>query len=143
MQIAILMTNTDESDFAQERPKDGEKWTNLLAPLRPDWEFPVYSVKDGEFPDDVSGFDGVIVTGSPASVHDGEPWINRLLEMIRESVSVSVPVFGACFGHQAVSVALGGRVEHRRARSTGSSSSGSSAGIERVATRFGSLDGTW
>ena len=111
MQIAILMTNTDESDFAQERPKDGEKWTTLLAPLRPDWEFPVFSVKDGEFPDDVSGFDGIIVTGSPASVHDGEPWIDRLLEMIRQSVSSSVPVFGACFGHQAVSVALGGRVE--------------------------------
>ena len=90
MQIAILMTNTDESDFAKERPKDGEKWTNLLAPLRPDWEFPVYSVKDGEFPDDVSGFDGIIVTGSPASVHDGEPWIDRLLEMIRQSVSSSV-----------------------------------------------------
>lgn len=111
MQIAILMTNTDESDFARERPKDGEKWTNLLTPLRPDWAFPVYSVKDGKFPDDVSGFDGIIVTGSPASVHDGELWIDRLLEMIRQSVSSSVPVFGACFGHQAVSVALGGRVE--------------------------------
>lgn len=36
MRIAILMANTDESSFADQHPKDGEKWTALLAHQRPD-----------------------------------------------------------------------------------------------------------
>jgi GMP synthase-like glutamine amidotransferase len=109
MHIAILVTNTDESDFSQLHPRDGEKFTALLAPLRPDWRFTVHVVKDGEFPESLTGIDGLIVTGSPASVHDGAPWIARLLDLIRGAAGV-VPVFGACFGHQAVAMALGGAV---------------------------------
>lgn len=110
MKIAILMANTDESGFAQSRPKDGEKWRTLLSPLRPDWETVVFSVKDGEFPEVLDGIDGLIVTGSPASVHDGEAWIDQLLDLLREATNDSIPVFGACFGHQAITVALGGQV---------------------------------
>jgi GMP synthase-like glutamine amidotransferase len=111
MHLAILMTNTDESAFAQRHPKDGEKFTALIHSVRPDWTCDVFSVKDGVFPDDLSAFDGVIVTGSPASVHDGEPWIDRLLETIRDIVKRQIPLFGACFGHQAIALALGGKVE--------------------------------
>jgi GMP synthase-like glutamine amidotransferase len=111
MHIAILMTNTDESAFAQAHPRDGEKFRLLLSPLRPDWRFSVFSVKDGIFPDSLAGIDGVIITGSPASVHDGDAWIARLLGLIGQIVAEGVPLFGACFGHQAIAVALGGRVE--------------------------------
>ncbi|WP_127112805.1 type 1 glutamine amidotransferase [Shimia sediminis] len=110
MKLAILMTNTDESDFANARPKDGEKFTVLVQEQRPDWNCAVFSVKDGEFPVDVQAFDGVIITGSPASVHDDEAWVSRLFELIREMDAAEVPVFGACFGHQAIAMALGGSV---------------------------------
>ena len=49
MKIAILMTNTDESDFAQRHPKDGEKFTDFIQLVRPKWETVVFSVKDGNF----------------------------------------------------------------------------------------------
>jgi GMP synthase-like glutamine amidotransferase len=111
MRIAILMANTDESDFAQKHPKDGEKFTNLLAPLRPDWQFEVHSVKDGEFPDQLTGYDGFIITGSPASVHDDEAWVHRLMQVIREIRALDRPMFGACFGHQAITKSLGGKVK--------------------------------
>ena len=78
MHLAILMTNTDESAFAQAHPKDGEKFAALIHAVRPDWSCDVFAVKDGVFPDDLAAFDGVMVTGSPASVHDDEPWIGRL-----------------------------------------------------------------
>jgi GMP synthase-like glutamine amidotransferase len=110
MHLAILMSNTDESDFAQAHPKDGEKWPALLAPLCPDCRFSVFSVKDGEFPDNITAFDGALITGSPASVHDVDPWLPKLFDLIRTAIDAKVPLFGACFGHQAIAVALGGKV---------------------------------
>jgi hypothetical protein len=44
MQIALLMTNTDESDFAQARPKDGEKFATMIQSVRPNWRVTVYAV---------------------------------------------------------------------------------------------------
>lgn len=111
MHIAILVTNTDESRFAQSHPRDGEKFTALLRPLRPDWQFSSFSVKDGVFPDTFAGIDGVIITGSPASVHDPDPWVARLLSLIPQIVAEGISLFGACFGHQAIALALGGTVQ--------------------------------
>lgn len=110
MRIGILMTNTDESAFAAAHPGDGEKWRAALAPLCPDCVFPVYSVKDGQFPEHVGLHDGFIITGSPASVNDLAPWLDHLFGLIREAVASGVPLFGACFGHQAIAMALGGQV---------------------------------
>lgn len=72
----------------------------------------VFAVKDGIFPKDITAFDGVIITGSPASVHDDMPWVAPLLDQIREAFQSETPIFGACFGHQAIAVALGGGVTH-------------------------------
>ncbi|MEP4246696.1 type 1 glutamine amidotransferase [Tateyamaria sp.] len=104
------MTNTDESPFAQEHPKDGEKFVNLISTVRSDWQLNVFVVKDGVFPQDITAFDGVIITGSPASVHDDMPWVAPLLDQIRVAFQSETPMFGACFGHQAIAVALGGSV---------------------------------
>ena len=52
----------------------------------------------------------VIVTGSPASVTEGLPWMERAAACLRQLVSADVPVLGICFGHQLLGHALGGRV---------------------------------
>lgn len=110
MHIAVLMANTDESTFAQAHPGDGEKFRTLLQGCRPDWQVTVFSVKDGEFPPEGARFDGWLITGSPASVNDDAAWIARLLGLIRRLVAEEQPLFGACFGHQAIARALGGAV---------------------------------
>ncbi len=110
MHIAILMANTDDSAFSDAHPKDGEKFRRLLQALRPEWRFTVYAVKDGHFPADPAGYDGFLITGSPASVHDLDPWVPQLMALIRQIVAAGLPLYGACFGHQAIAVALGGKV---------------------------------
>ncbi|OIQ31235.1 MAG: glutamine amidotransferase [Alphaproteobacteria bacterium MedPE-SWcel] len=112
MRIAILMTNTDESDFADRHPRDGEKFTRLVQMARPHWTCAVFPVKDGKFPADIAGYDGAIITGSPASTRSGAAWIDRLLDLIRQMHAARMPLFGACFGHQAIALALGGAVDH-------------------------------
>jgi GMP synthase-like glutamine amidotransferase len=114
MQIAILLTDIDVSDFARSYPDDAEKFRRLMAPLRPDWNFVTYPVRDGVFPEDIAAYDGLLITGSPASVHDDRPWIAPLMDLIRQADALRLPMVGACFGHQAIAVALGGQV----ARST-------------------------
>ncbi|MCM2563123.1 type 1 glutamine amidotransferase [Lutimaribacter sp. EGI FJ00015] len=110
MRLATLVTNTDDSDFAHARDMDDVKFAKLIHLVRPDWEVGAFDVTKGEFPDDLAPFDGVMITGSPASVHDDAPWVTRLEELIRQMVGQGVPVFGACFGHQVIAKALGGTV---------------------------------
>ncbi|UWQ75641.1 type 1 glutamine amidotransferase [Leisingera sp. M658] len=111
MHLAILMTNTDESEFAQRHPKDGEKFTDLIRIARPDWRTSVFAVKDGDFPQDLFAFGGAMITGSPASVRSGAPWVAQLLDLIRDAHTRRFPLFGACFGHQAIALALGGGLD--------------------------------
>jgi len=54
---------------------------------------------------------GVIVTGSAASVYDGDEWIGRGEDFLRRAADRRVPIYGICFGHQLVARAFGGRVE--------------------------------
>jgi GMP synthase-like glutamine amidotransferase len=110
MHIAILVTNTDESEFAHRHPKDSEKFRALLQPLRPGWTFTAFQVKDGEFPGRLQDFDGVVITGSPASANSNEAWVLRLLDTIRDIDAKKIPTVGICFGHQAIARALGGEV---------------------------------
>lgn len=110
MEIALLMTNTDESEFAQARPNDGEKFTAMIRSVRPDWRVTVFAVKDGVFPTESARFDGWLIGGSPASVHDTDTWVGELFALIRRLVDEGQPIFGACFGHQAIAMALGGHV---------------------------------
>ena len=108
--IGILLTCNDPSDFAKRFPDDGEVFKELLEPHCPNFRFDVLSVKDDEFPIDPAHYQGYVLTGSPASVHDSDPWIDRLMELVRELHAQKVPVYGSCFGHQVIAMALGGIV---------------------------------
>ncbi len=110
MHIAVLITNTDWTEFAARHPRDHDRFTALLQGMRPNYQLSLYDVPLGEFPASLDGFDGILIGGSPASVRDGHDWIDRLSDMIRSAFARGIPMFGACFGHQIIAQALGGQV---------------------------------
>lgn len=112
MHLAVLITNTDDSDFAARHPNDAEKFRSLIQTRRPDWTISSFALPFGIYPANLSDFDGYIIGGSPASVHDQAEWIDWLMQAIPEIVALNRPLFGACFGHQAIARALGGTVGH-------------------------------
>ena len=68
-----------------------------------------FDAVDGELPETFE-FDGVVVTGSRASVYWDEAWIPPLVEWVGEAADRGLPVLGVCYGHQVLAEALGGRV---------------------------------
>lgn len=61
---------------------------------------------------DVSGFEFVIVMGSPESAYDDSvPWLAAELAYLRAALAANVPIFGVCFGGQLLSRVLGGTVK--------------------------------
>jgi GMP synthase (glutamine-hydrolysing) len=54
--------------------------------------------------------DGIVVTGSYASVTERAPWMLALGEALLGAAE-RTPVLGVCFGHQLLAAALGGTVE--------------------------------
>ncbi|KAG0162947.1 hypothetical protein DFQ30_000975 [Apophysomyces sp. BC1015] len=54
-------------------------------------------------------YQGIILTGSPASVYDGPRWIKDLLDNVHKTRrDHSTKLIGICFGHQIISKASGG-----------------------------------
>ena len=114
MHIAILITNTDWTEFAARHPRDRDRFPALIHGVRPNYALSLYDVPLGEVPDTLHGFDGIVIGGSPASVRDEAPWIARLEELVREAYAAGIPMFGACFGHQIIAQALGGQVDDNK-----------------------------
>jgi GMP synthase (glutamine-hydrolysing) len=63
-----------------------------------------------KLPEDVSGYDAVMMTGSSASVTRLEPWMERAAAFMVNAAEKDIPVLGVCFGHQLLAHAYGGRV---------------------------------
>ena len=111
MNIAILNANIDRSEFAASFPNDVEKFTALMQAVRPTWDYQGFDLVMGDTPNNLEGFDGFILSGSPASVNQREPWISATEATIKNIISRNKKLFGACFGHQLIAKCLGAKVE--------------------------------
>jgi GMP synthase-like glutamine amidotransferase len=105
MKIGILETGHPPGDLARTYGSYPQMFAKLLGP---GFEVESYDVQAGQLPDPAA-HGAYLITGSPAGVYDRLPWIEPLLQFIREAKQAKM--VGVCFGHQAMAEALGGHVE--------------------------------
>jgi GMP synthase (glutamine-hydrolysing) len=106
--ILVLKTGTT---FAGTRRRFGDFDRWFLDALRASGAH--FQIRDvtGAPPPPLPGYDGVLVTGSPAGVPDRPGWLGPLEETLQEAVRrQQTPVLAVCFGAQALASAVGGRV---------------------------------
>jgi len=70
----------------------------------------VPAYQGAKLPDDPRAYDAVMMTGSPLSVTQLQPWMQRAGEYMADAAERGVPVLGVCFGHQLLAHTYGGRV---------------------------------
>lgn len=73
-----------------------------------------YFVVDESFPESTDECDAWLVTCSHHDSYSQEPWIIRLKQFVVEVFCTGKPLIGICFGHQLISIALGGKVARRK-----------------------------
>ncbi len=63
-------------------------------------------------PETIDGYDALVVMGAVPSVNDADiqHWFQPEVALLRDADAKAIPIFGVCFGAQALAVALGGLV---------------------------------
>lgn len=74
------------------------------------FDFEIYTVLEGNFPESAQECDGWMITGSKHGVYENLPWMLTLQNLVREIHTAGLPLIGICFGHQLIAEALGGKV---------------------------------
>lgn len=69
-------------------------------------------------PPDLRGTDGIVLTGSPASMTNPPEWVAGWTHWLRDA-SRGVPTLAICFAHHWLGKAYGGRVERGATRAMG------------------------
>ena len=85
-----------------------EEFIPLFHSINAPFDFDVYEVSNGNFPESPEVCDAFLVSGSTKGVYDTDPWIGELSEFIKRSYKAQRKLVGICFGHQVIAHALGG-----------------------------------
>ncbi len=108
--IMIIQTGTPPDDIRRQYGDLSDWFSQAMGiPLE---DLQVIRVFEGQPlpPPDNSRL--AIITGSWAMVTEKLPWSEMTAEWIRQAMSISMPLFGVCYGHQLMSYALGGEVRY-------------------------------
>jgi GMP synthase (glutamine-hydrolysing) len=65
----------------------------------------IVKISRGDLPVDPTGYAGVVVTGSAASMREAPPWVGGALDTLQRALHADIPVLGCCFGHQLLAAA--------------------------------------
>ncbi|KAB7895180.1 glutamine amidotransferase [Rouxiella sp. S1S-2] len=71
----------------------------------------IIDLQAGERPLPPSHYAGAVITGSRSMVTEHLEWSEYAADWIRQAMLSNLPMLGACYGHQLMSYALGGKVD--------------------------------
>ncbi|KAK7538553.1 putative copper/iron-regulated glutamine amidotransferase [Phyllosticta citribraziliensis] len=100
-------------------PTSSDSFITALSAVAPGAQLDFYDpIEAQEYPADAgAAYDLIILSGGTADINAPEPWVLKMLQFVRQLVKAraegrtGAKVVGICWGHQAVHVALGGRME--------------------------------
>ena len=107
--MAVLQTGRSIED-TRGKHGDYDDMCKAMLYRSPD-EADTFAVLDNEFPNEITDYDVVVITGSSHGVYENHSWIPRLESEVRRAYREGVKLVGVCFGHQLIAQALGGVVE--------------------------------
>ncbi|MCY1042426.1 glutamine amidotransferase [Corallococcus sp. bb12-1] len=120
MKNVLLLKAGDAAESVRLSVGDYDRWFLQTIGLSGQ-RFDILPVHQGApLPKDARGYDAVMMTGSPLSVTQREPWMERAGAFMVEAGEQGIPVLGVCFGQQLLAEQYGGKVARNpQGRETG------------------------
>ncbi len=100
MKRLLFLQNSKVRQSVAKLDERFEKWGLAVDRY---WAF------EGNFPERISNYDGIFLSGSPHGAYEDIPFIHREHELIQRAAETGIPMLGICFGHQILASALCGR----------------------------------
>ena len=111
MKVGILATGITPDELLGQYGSYADMFVQLFDQADVQFEYEVFDVRDGVFPDSAEQCEGWIITGSKFNVDENRDWMQRLKQLILDVDAAGLPMLGICFGHQIIAEAFGGKVE--------------------------------
>lgn len=108
--IAIFNTDTVPDALARVHGQYPDMFMQSLLAVNPALTFARFDVHNKHYPEAITDYAGVLITGSKSAAYDTDDWITQLKTRIQHMAREGVPMVGICFGHQIIHQALGGQV---------------------------------
>jgi len=103
--LVVVQTGTAAPEIVRQHGDYPEWFSRALGA-----DLPVLRAHLGEELELPAGTQGVLVSGSPLSLTQREPWMDDVAEELLRIGERGTPVLGVCFGHQLLGRAAGSQV---------------------------------